>query len=157
MFRILASRLPPMRPRFVAISGPIKGSEFPLEQGVFTIGREASNTLWLEHASVSRRHSVVSVQDERFSITDLESRNGTFVNRIPVKERELSAGDEVQIGEYVFLFLTKEPIAAASVPPEDSKLLTRSVVLRPEDSTYLTPGRVESELGRNPSGQTSRI
>jgi transcriptional regulator with GAF, ATPase, and Fis domain len=146
-----------MRPRFVAISGPIKGSEFPLEQGVFTIGRESSNTLWLEHSSVSRRHSVVSVQDERFSITDLESRNGTFVNRIPVKERELSAGDEVQIGEYVFLFLTKEPIAAAPGPPEDSKLLTRSAVLRPEDSTYMTPGRVESELGRYPSGQTARI
>src|SRR6266852_6387514 len=141
MFRILASRLPPMRPRFVAISGPIKGSEFPLEQGVFTIGRESSNTLWLEHASVSRRHSVVSVQDERFSITDLESRNGTFVNRIPVKERELSAGDEVQIGEYVFLFLTKEPIAACgAVLAEDSKLISRSVVLRPEDSTYLTSG-----------------
>ena len=88
-----------MIPRLLSISGPIKGSEFPLNKEEFTIGRESSNAIWLEHPSVSRRHCMVSVQDDHFTIFDLDSRNGTFVNRVPVKQRQLATGDEVQIGE----------------------------------------------------------
>jgi pSer/pThr/pTyr-binding forkhead associated (FHA) protein len=54
---------------------------------------------------------VVRVQEGRCTILDLDSRNGTFVNRVPVKERELENGDEVRIGEYVFLFLVKVELA----------------------------------------------
>src|SRR4051812_34086503 len=100
MFRILPLGPCLMTPRLLAISGPIKGSEFPLKSGEFAIGRESSNAIWLEHPSVSRRHCVVAVQDQRCTITDLDSRNGTFVNRIPVKRRELASGDQVQIGEH---------------------------------------------------------
>src|SRR5258707_5869742 len=103
----------PMIPRLLSISGPIKGSEFPLNKEESTIGRESSNAIWLEHPSVSRRHCMVNVQDDRFTIFDLDSRNGTFVNRVPVKQRQLATGDEVQIGEYVFLFLTREPAEVA--------------------------------------------
>src|SRR5712675_565369 len=74
----------PMTPRLLAISGPIKGSEFPLSPGEFTLGRESSNAIWLEHPSVSRRHCRVRVTDGSVAILDLDSRNGTFVNRIPI-------------------------------------------------------------------------
>ena len=53
---------------------------------------------------------MVRVGDGRCVIRDLDSRNGTFVNRVPVKERELGNGDEVRLGECVFLFLTKAPV-----------------------------------------------
>src|SRR3982074_2498669 len=98
-----------MNPRMLAISGPLMGSEFPLNSGELVIGRESSNAIWLEHSSVSRRHCLVRVEQGRCAIRDLDSRNGTFVNRVPVKERALENGDEVRIGQYVFLFLTKEP------------------------------------------------
>src|SRR6266581_4606736 len=109
-----------MNPRLLTISGPLKGSEFPLNSGEFVIGREPSNAIWLEHSSVSRRHCLIRVAEGRCAILDLDSR------------------DEVRIGEYVFLLLTRET-AAAHGPAEsidDSKLLTRSMILKPEDSRY---------------------
>jgi transcriptional regulator with GAF, ATPase, and Fis domain/pSer/pThr/pTyr-binding forkhead associated (FHA) protein len=148
-----------MIPKLLAISGPLKGSEFPLHSGEFAIGREPSNAIWLEHSSVSRRHCAVRVQEGRYTISDIESRNGTFVNNVPVKERELENGDEVRIGEYVFLFLTRESIAVAGPPAviDESKLLTRSIVLKPEDSRYLSPARLASELGEEAAGRTAQI
>ena len=141
------------------ISGPLKGSEFPLNSGEFVIGREPSNAIWLEHSSVSRRHCLIRVAEGRCAILDLDSRNGTFVNRVPVKERDLANGDEVRIGEYVFLLLTRET-AAAHGPAEsidDSKLLTRSMILKPEDSRYLRPLGLAGELGVEPASKTARV
>src|SRR5439155_20918244 len=62
-----------MNPRMLAISGPLMGSEFPLNSGELVIGREPSNAIWLEHSSVSRRHCVVRVGDGRCVIRDLDS------------------------------------------------------------------------------------
>src|SRR4029077_5242916 len=97
---------------------------------------------------VSRRHCAVRVQEGRYTILDIDSRNGTFVNNVPVKERDLENGDEVRIGEYVFLFIAKESIAVArpSALIDESNLLTRSIILKPEDSRYLSPARLASEL-----------
>ncbi len=148
-----------MSPRMLAISGPLKGSEFPLNAGELVIGREPSNAIWLEHSSVSRRHCMVRVGDGRCVIRDLDSRNGTFVNRVPVKERELGNGDEVRIGECVFLFLTKAPVVVdrPATPIDESEMLTRSVVLRPEDSLYLRTARLANELGERAAGRTARM
>jgi transcriptional regulator with GAF, ATPase, and Fis domain len=147
-----------MSPRLLAISGPLAGSELPLHSGEFAIGREPSNALWLEHPSVSRRHCVIRLQEERRAILDLDSRNGTFVNRVPVKQRELENGDEVRIGEYVFLFLTKEAASAAGpeAPIDDSRQLTRSIVLKPEDSRYLTTARRAGDLEGEAAARTAR-
>src|SRR5689334_4563892 len=105
-----------MNPRLLAISGPLKGSEFPLSSGELGIGREPSNAIRLEHSSVSRRHCQLRVQGGQCVILDLDSRNGTFVNRVPVTERELANGDELRVGEYVFLFLMKEAAVAGGPP-----------------------------------------
>src|SRR5947209_16325165 len=145
-----------MIPKLLAISGPLRGSEFPLQSGEFAIGRESSNAIWLEHSSVSARNCAVRVEEGRYILSDIDSRNGTFVNNVPVKERELENGDEVRIGEYVFLFLAREPVAApaSAAPIDESKLLTRSIVLKPEDSRYLTPAKLASELGQESAGRT---
>ena len=147
-----------MTPKLLAISGPLKGSEFPLHSGEYAIGREPSNAIWLEHSSVSRRHCTVRVAAGRYTILDIESRNGTFVNNVPVKERELENGDEVRIGEYVFLFLTKESVAVGPAAViDESKLLTRSIILKPEDSWYLRKASLAAELGEAAGGRAAEI
>ena len=72
-------------PKLVAIAGPSKGLVFPISWESFAIGREASNSLCLEDASVSRWHSVVSYTGEECTLKDLDSRNGTFVNGVPIR------------------------------------------------------------------------
>ncbi|HKO54237.1 MAG TPA: FHA domain-containing protein [Thermoanaerobaculia bacterium] len=83
---------------------------FPLLEDDYTIGREPSNKIALSDGSVSSRHARVFRTPEGFVLEDLKSRNGTFVNGEPVKEKRLLAdNDLVRIGKVIMTFnLAKE-------------------------------------------------
>ena len=87
-------------------------------------------------------------REGQYQIRDLESRNGSFVNGVPVRERTLADGDEIQIGNSLFLFLAEDQAATpigTSAPlrlDERSVLTGATVVLRSEDSRYLQPEKV---------------
>jgi transcriptional regulator with GAF, ATPase, and Fis domain len=87
----------------LAIRGPLRTSEFRLGPRV-SIGRSQENEIRLDDAGVSERHCAIDTADGRYLLRDLQSRGGTFVNGIPVKEREIANGDEIAIGNSVFLF-----------------------------------------------------
>lgn len=78
----------PGGPEFVALSEP-----------GLSMGRAAHNDVTLEDESVSRLHAVLEARAGGWSIRDLGSRNGTFVNgeRI-VGERALRDRDEIRVG-----------------------------------------------------------
>ena len=57
--------------------------------------------------TVSRKHAVLTNRKGSFTIEDLGSLNGTFVNRKRVETGELDDGDEVQIGKYRLTFLNR--------------------------------------------------
>src|SRR5258706_137710 len=104
-----------MAPRLVAIAGPIRGETLPLAEGAVTIGREPSNHLHPPDLSLSRSHSVLVTDQGLVTITDLESVNGTFVNGVPIKTRVLEHGDQVKVGESVFVFATHATARATLV------------------------------------------
>ncbi len=136
-----------MTPKLVAIAGPLKGSVLPIASAQFAIGREASNSLSLEDSSVSRWHCRLSFGGEECILTDLQSRNGTFVNRVPIWEKMLENGNEVRIGESVFLFLFSDDAPHEANPPvEEESFTTRSIVLRPEDSLFLKPAELAKAI-----------
>ncbi|HUS11752.1 MAG TPA: sigma 54-interacting transcriptional regulator, partial [Pyrinomonadaceae bacterium] len=103
-----------MNPRLTAISGRLKGSVFSIEDLPVVIGRETTATLCIADASVSRRHSKIEKEAEQFVIEDLDSLNGTFINEVPVKRRELQHGDRIRIGDSQFIFLTHDGDFSAS-------------------------------------------
>ena len=134
-----------MNHRLVARDGPLKGSVYPLDGGEFSVGRNPSNRLAVGDPSLSRQHCVIARHGEQFEIRDLDSRNGTFVNGVPVHERMLTAGDEIQIGNSLFLFLIEDVPTAPmqSVRLDERSVLTgATVILRSEDSRYLQPDKV---------------
>ena len=104
-----------MATKLLAISGPLRKSEFPLGPEV-TMGRDAGNVILIEDPAVSPHHCRIALQDGRLILIDLDSHAGTFVNGIPVKQRELKSGDEVAIGDSVFLFEAGEPRGAEPSP-----------------------------------------
>ena len=104
-----------MATKLLAISGPLRKSEFPLSTQL-AIGRDPGNTIRLEDTKVSPHHCVIESRDDKVVLTDLESHFGTFVNGIPVKDRELRSGDEIAVGNSVFLFETAKPHNTASTP-----------------------------------------
>jgi len=92
------------------IRGPLRKSEFPLHSSV-SIGRDAACTVCLDDSAVSLRHCLIEYAAGRLLLKDLDSRSGTFVNGIPVAQRELKAGDELAVGDSVFLVAEEKPAA----------------------------------------------
>src|SRR5258705_3271882 len=127
-----------MLPRLVAIAGPIRGETLPLAEGAVTIGREPSNHLHPSDLWLSRSHSVLVTDQGLVTITDLESVNGTFVNGVPIKTRLLEHGDQVKVGESVFVFATHETASAdASAVEIDDAVRRATVQLKTADMLYL--------------------
>src|ERR1700750_2834365 len=120
-----------MKPRIAAITGKLDDTVISMTEGPVVIGRQAGATLKIGNASVSRRHAVIEKEGDRFVIADLGSRNGTFVNDVPVRRRELQHGDRVRIGESQFFFLyedTDEPKRTSEIRFDDRDVISSSTV-----------------------------
>jgi len=74
------------------------------------LGRGHDCAIRIVHESVSRHHARIDHTPEGWQIADLQSRNGTFVNHIPVFDVvPLRDGDMVEIGDFQFTFRLPEP------------------------------------------------
>ena len=85
--------------------GPNAGSRFLLDQDVTTAGRHPDSDIFLDDVTVSRRHVEFHREGGGFSVHDVGSLNGTYVNRERVEAATLSSGDEVQIGKFRLVFI----------------------------------------------------
>jgi predicted component of type VI protein secretion system len=78
--------------------------DIPVVKLPLIIGRSAECRLRVPVDSVSRQHcELAEDEDEELVVRDLNSSNGTFVNRERVKVRELVPGDLLSIGPVVFV------------------------------------------------------
>jgi FHA domain/zinc-ribbon domain len=91
----------------VRSGGGRTGEQFALERAQTTIGRSPDCDIFLDDVTVSRRHAIVAKGARTFAIQDLGSLNGTFLNRHRIERAELENGDEVQIGKYRLIFLSR--------------------------------------------------
>ena len=87
--------------------GPGEVQEYVLEEavGVLTVGRAPEAAIFLDDVTVSRHHAEFRHGAEGWSVRDVGSLNGTYVNRVRVDDQRLQGGDEVQIGKFRFVFL----------------------------------------------------
>src|SRR5262245_35857823 len=97
-----------MDPKLDDDAGLRQGGDMPLGGARIEVGRGSSNEICLASMGVSRRHCCIDRRGDSITLTDLGSHNGTYVNGVPVKERALQHGDEVRIGDSVFLVLLHE-------------------------------------------------
>jgi Nif-specific regulatory protein len=126
--------------RLIGLKGPRIGESIALDADEISVGRESTNTIPLSDASVSRRHCVLRKEDGGFVLSDLDSFNGTFVNRLPVKQRTLQHQDQITIGDSLFLFVGEEEAEGdLSHMVEQRPTLWDTIELRREDSLYLQP------------------
>jgi pSer/pThr/pTyr-binding forkhead associated (FHA) protein len=86
--------------------GPNAGSRFLLDENVTTAGRHPESDIFLDDVTVSRRHAEFRRDGGTFSVRDVGSLNGTYVNRERIETATLAGGDEVQIGKFRLVFLT---------------------------------------------------
>jgi hypothetical protein len=86
--------------------GPNAGSRFLLDSDITTAGRHRDSDIFLDDVTVSRRHAEFYRYGDRFTVRDVGSLNGTYVNQERIEEAALIGGDEVQIGKFRLVFLT---------------------------------------------------
>ena len=82
--------------------------------GTFTIGREASSQLVLNHQSISRHHAAITCANGSYFLRDMRSRNGTFINETrlePDREYLLKPRDHIRIGNMMSYQFLLRPIA----------------------------------------------
>ena len=78
---------------------------FPLFEGENVIGRDPDARVSIDHASVSRHHARISIDDGKAVLADLRSRNGTFVGGRPVNDPvPLEDGDVIGLGPVTLVF-----------------------------------------------------
>ena len=90
----------------VVTRGPNVGARYLLEDDVVKAGRHPESDIFLDDITVSRRHVEIRPGDDgTYSLRDVGSLNGTYVNRERIDEATLAPGDEVQIGKFKLVYL----------------------------------------------------
>ncbi len=102
--RAAVEALPPHSALLIVQHGPNAGARFLLDAPRVTAGRDPSADIFLDDVTVSRKHAEFTGEAGQFTVRDVGSLNGTYVNRSRIDEATLQAGDEVQIGKYRLTF-----------------------------------------------------
>jgi pSer/pThr/pTyr-binding forkhead associated (FHA) protein len=139
-------------------TGRLLRAEQPIPARGLAIGRDPTNDLCLEDGEVSRFHARVEPHGEKFMLQDLGSRNGTWVNRIRVRQHLLAHGDCFKIGTFSRLFRAAGQPAPELVPRagarEDSAPTPRDgVVAAPPPTAPHPEVRVADTLNAPPAAR----
>ena len=79
--------------------------EYRIEPGgTLTVGRRESNTIVIDNLAVSGHHAKIDAIENGYLLTDLNSKNGTFVNELRVTTHWLRPGDVITIGKHKLVF-----------------------------------------------------
>jgi pSer/pThr/pTyr-binding forkhead associated (FHA) protein len=102
--------------------------DFPLPSTVTLIGRRQECDLCIPLSVVSRKHCEICVEQNKLTIRDLHSKNGTFVNDQQVEDAHLNPGDRISFGPVMFV------VQIDGVPARDA-----IIPLVPAQSTPASP------------------
>ena len=91
----------------VRSGGGMAGQSFQPGDGRTLVGRSPECAIFLDDVTVSRRHAEIVRDGDTFTIRDLGSLNGTYVNRRRIESAVLENDDEVQVGKYRLTFLQR--------------------------------------------------
>ena len=92
---------PPHLERVEGTAGPAR---VEIGHHPFVIGRSSTADIVLDSASLSRHHARIERRDHETVLTDLDSRNGIFLNGVRVHSAVLRDRDTIQIGAVVYLY-----------------------------------------------------
>ncbi len=87
------------------------------EKDRLSIGRTPDNDVVLDSAAVSRKHALIEFSSRGAELSDLDSLNGTFVNRARINRRLLADCDVITIGRYELVFYTDTQAGARTIQP----------------------------------------
>ena len=125
-------------------------NEHTLKPGETTIGRMAGNDITILDSSASRYHAKLSLDEATDAVTlhDLQSTNGTFINRERlIGARRLEPDDVIRIGQHLInLNYTQEGVVTYLPSSLNTQLLTRELLLESLDQHAVLLTEVAARL-----------
>jgi len=88
--------------------------EFQLVEGRTIVGRAQNCDVVINDESISRQHARLVVRPEQVELTDLQSRNGTYLAGRAVREATLSGGERLSFGDVEATIEKRAPVGAAT-------------------------------------------
>lgn len=79
-----------------------------LDEPLLNIGRGLDNHIVLDDPHVSRKHAQIRLRFGRYTLFDIQSRGGTFVNDVLIRQHTLQSGDVVRMGHTRLLYLEED-------------------------------------------------
>ncbi len=90
-------------------AGPLAGKQFVLFRDTTVLGSSPKAEVYLfKDEAIEPRHALIYNRGGRFEIEDCNSRDGTYVNGVPIRRQALNHGDQVVLGKTVLEFQLKE-------------------------------------------------
>ena len=109
--------------KLILVKGPNPGEEFKLTGEEITIGRDPANTWPLDYNAVSRNHARLTRRGDSYSLEDLGSSNGTFINGEKITGAFLlQGGEEIGFGHSVMV-----KYEVVGVPPKKEESEVQSL------------------------------
>lgn len=120
--------------------------EYTIERGQsLSIGRMDMNDVVIENLAVSGHHAKIDWAGNGFLLTDLKSKNGTFVNDQLAISHWLKSGDVITIGKHILVFSYAD---GEMQPDKGEKAMGETMVM--------DTGKYRSMLAKNVSSMTSQ-
>jgi DNA-binding winged helix-turn-helix (wHTH) protein len=90
-------------PVLLVVEGEQVGQRWPIKKESYVIGRGGECDLVLPERQVSREHIRIYKEDDRYFLTDLDSKNGTWINQVQLQNDtvQMRDGDEIHIAQAV--------------------------------------------------------
>lgn len=143
----------PIYPRLSVLEGPSAGQEYLLKNIRNSVGRSTKNGVVVPDEAMSRQHlEIVQNPDESYSIRDLQSVNGTYLNEKKIEEADLFHGDRVKAGQTTLQFVIPghspqyDERNRRVVPAESDERATQSSQSQTATATPSAPPRPERDL-----------
>jgi len=106
---------------------------FSLQDGGKTIGRAPGNDVVLENLLVSGHHARIDQAGGDYILTDLQSKNGTYVNGTRITTAKLKHGDQILVGKHTLVFeLDAAQVSAAGKDMVEATMFVQSAGAVPD-------------------------
>ncbi len=132
----------------VVLYGPELGRRATIGRGQFQIGRSSKNELPIDQESVSRHHARITSSSRGFTIQDLGSTNGTYVNdeKLGKETAPLRDGDQIRVGRSILKFMSGSNLEA-NYHEEIYRLMTVDALTQVYNKRYFSEA-LEREYNR---------
>lgn len=102
---------------------------FPLRSTISTIGRSIKCDVVIDDHSISRKHAQIRIESPHFFLTDLNSRNGTFIGDAQITSAQFMPGQVIKFADIALTLIT--PTSARSDASNDVETATTGDSPRP--------------------------